>query len=148
MLTNSPKLPFRLIVILLINCLFANGQIFTQNPTNGSILITPKGVVGSSYTSNITSNVALGEETLKFNTSGSWNTAIGRVALKNNTTGNQNTAVGNGALEANSTGFQNTAIGEQALSFNQTGSQNTGLGWRSLMQRTISHSSIPISNCI
>jgi hypothetical protein len=51
MLTNSPKLPFRLIVILLINCLFANGQIFTKNTTIGSILITPIGLMVSSYSS-------------------------------------------------------------------------------------------------
>ena len=61
MLRNSPKSSFKIIAVLLLNCLFANGQIFTQNPANGSILITSSGVAGSSYTSSITSNVALGE---------------------------------------------------------------------------------------
>ena len=52
-------------------------QISTISATDGSILITPRGLLGNSNTSNTTSNVAFGTDALKNNTTGFNNTAMG-----------------------------------------------------------------------
>jgi len=115
------------LLLLSISPIIASGRISTQNPTGGSITITPKGVQGSTNSGTVTTNVSVGPNALQSNTSGNWNTAIGRVALSNNTTGDQNSALGNGTLTQNLTGRANTAVGEEALLSNTSGWSNTVL---------------------
>ena len=74
-----------------------------------------------------TNNTALGNDTLVDNTTGSANTASGTQALLHNTEGSFNTATGFQALLSN-TGSSNTASGVAALNANTTGSNNTGMG--------------------
>lgn len=76
----------------------------------------------------ITTNTAVGFNTLAANTSGSGNTAFGRVALEDNTSGFNNTAVGTQALANNIAANSNTAIGATALVTNLGGGGNTGVG--------------------
>jgi len=75
------------------------------------------------------SNIAIGNSSLKDNTTGIYNTAVGGVSLLKNTEGNANTAFGLAALLENTTGDNNTAIGLQALFSNQTGSGNVAIGY-------------------
>jgi hypothetical protein len=89
------KLYFILIFYLISN-LSVFGQISTLNSTDGSILITPRGLKGK--TNN---GVSLGENALFSNTTGIGNTAIGNFSLSLNTTGNYNTANGSSALNSN-----------------------------------------------
>ena len=84
----------------------------------------------------ITTNTAVGVNTLNSNTTGLSNTATGNQALYNNTSGFSNTANGYRALFSNSTGFRNTANGYQALYFNNTGSYNTANGYNALYNNT------------
>src|SRR5882724_3647859 len=80
---------------------------------------------GHSNTSGY-SNIAIGIDALKLNTSSSNLVAIGDSALFNNGTGavlaigeaSFNTAVGSKALYSNTTGFNNTATGYLSLYFN------------------------------
>lgn len=117
---------------ILVFCFLYNlsvfGQISTLNSTDGSILITPRGLKGK--TNN---GVSLGENALFSNTTGYNNTAIGSNSLYSNTTGNSNTANGLLALRFNTTGNNNTATGESALRSNTTGSENTANGYYSLL---------------
>lgn len=83
-------------------------------------MITPKGLLGSTNSSNF-QNVALGSNSLGLNTIGSSNTAIGYFSLSFNTTGNQNTAIGSSSLSRNTTGIENTASGSSSLLANTTG---------------------------
>ncbi len=100
-------------------------------------------------TSTVNHNTAVGNETLKTNTTGFNNTAIGSQTLLYNTTGNNNTgagyntltfttlgsnntAIGSEALRANTTGANNTAIGSGAISTNTTGNNNTAVGFEAL----------------
>ncbi len=77
-------------------------------------------------------NVALGYYALSVNKSGTDNTAIGRNALFKNTTGNNNTSIGYQSLYNNADGSNNTALGWQSLAGNETGNNNTAIGFQAL----------------
>ena len=87
---------------------------------------------------NISSNVALGFQSLINNTTGDNNVAIGSYGQKTNTTGASNVSVGNNALEYNNAN-NNTAIGLGSLNQNTTGFNNVGLGLLSLQLNTIGY---------
>ncbi len=112
------------------------GQIFTQNSTNGSITITPKGLDGNTNNGYDYSSVALGSNALKNSLKSFHNTAIGYFTLFSNTYGTSNTALGSSALRSNTTGNYNTANGFQALYSNITGSSNTAFGYHTLFNTT------------
>jgi hypothetical protein len=98
--------------------------------------------------SSVSTNTAVGFDTMTVNTTGSNNTGFGRQALRLVTTGTENLAVGNSTLTALTTGSfnvavglgalnvnnanNNTAVGEYALTTNSSGSENTAVGWRAL----------------
>ena len=76
----------------------------------------------------ISSNTAVGEESLRDNTTGFQNTAVGELSLQNNTTGIRNAAVGAFSIQNNTTGDINTAVGDRSLRDNTTGTNNIGIG--------------------
>jgi hypothetical protein len=78
-------------------------------------------------------NIALGDSSLYNNTTGVYNTAIGLQALSNNTTGYFNTAIGLQALSNNTTGWGSIAIGQQSLQYGTIQDRNTSVGWRSMV---------------
>ena len=61
------------------------------------------------------------------------NIGLGINALRNNTTGYENTAIGNGSLGNNVNGIQNTSVGTEAMTNNITGSGNTASGFAALL---------------
>lgn len=77
---------------------------------------------------NISTNSALGVDTLNANTTGSANTAFGYNALFANTTGSNNVAFGFESLLTLTTGSGNTSIGYNCGNGVTTGSNNTFLG--------------------
>jgi len=77
-----------------------------------SVLYTPG--AGDSGFGNGDANTAVGYESMKQMTTGSFNTGMGIRALLMNTTGKDNTAIGTGALTKNTTGNRNTAVGSTA----------------------------------
>ena len=79
-----------------------------------------------------TNNTAIGYQSLYLNTTGSYNTASGRESLNSNTTGSYNTASGYYSLRLNTTGTYNTANGHSSLYTNTTGSYNTACGYETL----------------
>ena len=115
-------------LLVLFSSTISYSQISTISATDGSILITPRGLLGKTNTSS-TSNVALGTDALKNNTSGVNNTANGFNSLFSNTTGEVNTANGYASLNSNTTGSSNTANGYASLISNTTGSSNTSIGY-------------------
>ncbi len=125
-----------LLPILLLCTKHTFCQIFSQNPSDGSILITSKGISGNTNSGSIQSNIALGSNALNTNSTGYENVAIGYRALEKNTTGFQNTANGYIALFTNTTGINNTATGAGALSYNTIGSENTANGNLALNKTT------------
>lgn len=70
---------------------------------------------------------AIGDRAFKTGT-GANNFAIGNQALQSTTTGTGNFALGNIALNANTTGFNNLAIGQNAAQNGTTGSNNIYIG--------------------
>ena len=86
---------------------------------------------------NVDTNIAIGYQVLKSNSSGSFNLGTGYNALLNNTSGQANTATGFDALLNNTTGNRNVANGIGALQSNRTGSYNTSFGQDSLLKKTI-----------
>jgi hypothetical protein len=88
---------------------------------------------------NVSTNTAIGYQSLVFNTSGSSNTASGYQSLFSNTSGFQNTANGVQSLFYNTTGSYNTASGYQSLYSNLSGGQNTANGGESLKNNTTGH---------
>lgn len=124
----------KIIFLLFCTSLFKiHAQIYLQSPSNGSFIITPKGLQSSdTYDGSVNSNIAIGLSTLSNNTSGSSNIGIGKQTLSNNTTGTSNTGVGSYTLLYNISGFGNTGLGSGALQLNTTGSFNTSVGLYSL----------------
>lgn len=68
------------------------------------------------------------------------NTAVGVNTLANNTSGYENTVVGNNALFQNTAGFNNSAFGFQSLFTNTSGSYNTANGYQTLFLNTTGNS--------
>ncbi len=89
---------------------------------NGSITLTPKGVRNENV------NLQIGQDSFRFNTTGSSNIALGALALEFNTEGSSNIAAGLFALQQNTTGTENVAIGVNALQYNRTKSGNIAIG--------------------
>lgn len=116
------------------------GQIFTQSGGDNSILITPKGLQGSTNSTRAdTTNVALGSSALKNNISGPYNSAFGNQALYSNTIGGGNTANGYQTLYKNTIGVANTAIGMAALFGNTEGNGNTAIGEYALVSNRLGY---------
>ena len=91
-----------------------------NNVTVGAPLTDPTStIVGNNALSSQTVatgyNTAVGQDSLKSNTSGSNNTAVGTNTLYVNTSGSNNTAVGGSSLGSNNSGFKNTSIGVNSL---------------------------------
>ena len=76
---------------------------------------------------DVANNIAIGDDALLVNTTGSGNTALGDSTLKATTIGIDNTGVGRGALLTNISGSYNVAAGALALAI-ATGSNNTAIG--------------------
>ena len=85
----------------------------------------------------ITSNTALGFNTLNANTLGIDNTAIGSSALAANISGGGNTATGKDALRLNTSGTSNNAAGVWSLYNNTQGSNNIAIGNSSLFTNVL-----------
>ena len=114
--------------IFFINANTGEGNFLSDSKIHGITI----GLGGGS----ISTNLALGINTLYNNTTGNDNSAIGSFALLSNTTGSFNTANGNKALYSNTTGYFNTANGVSALYSNSVGSNNTANGAKALYSNT------------
>lgn len=132
-----------------------NIQAGELNPATGDISWGLR--AGQSNTAGF-SNIAIGTDALRVNTTignliaigdsalfnntgtdngnhigvGIINLAIGHQSLFNNTTGQLNLAIGDQSLFTNTTGPGNVAIGYQSLFSNTTGNSNTAIGQQSL----------------
>lgn len=89
---------------------------------DGSIILTPNGI------RNLNSNLQIGQDSFRYNTTGSSNVALGSLALEFNTEGHSNIATGLFALQQNTTGTENVAIGVNALLYNRAKSGNIAIG--------------------
>lgn len=124
----------------------------TQVVAYGSGGITTNTAIGlDSLISNTTgaSNIAVGSQALRYNLSGGLNTAIGVRALRGNSvisenTGSNNTATGTDALRSNTTGASNTASGMNALYVNTTGYDNTSVGADAMYANTTGYQNTSI----
>jgi hypothetical protein len=100
----------------------------------------------------VSSNTAVGDGALAFNTSGAGNNAFGRNALVSNTTGFGNVAVGSGdagtlaPMQQNTSGYYNVAVGNGALYDNTTGYVNTAVGRNSLLRNTTGNSNTAVGH--
>ena len=79
------------------------------------------------FASNSAQNVALGNDSLRFNTAAN-NTAVGYFSLYNNTTGASNTSLGHNAGNTTTTGSGNVFIGKDAVALNATDSNQFVVG--------------------
>ena len=119
------------------NTAIGDSALYTQSYSNGgSNYLSDNTAVGNkamffnqpTTNGNGIKNVAMGNEAMYENTTGSQNTAIGVSALRENTTGNGNTAVGRSAHRQSGTGSANSYFGFASGFTDSTGSENTGIG--------------------
>ncbi len=108
-------------------------QSFSNNNTawvSGNVAIGYNALNSNQPTTTLNgiSNTAVGNLSMRSNTTGAENTATGFNALRNNITGFDNTANGYNALFSSTEGSNNTATGNLALSNNILGSNNTAIG--------------------
>ena len=93
-----------------------------------------KALLGSStVTSNGTSNCAIGDSALEYNTSGSNNVAVGHWSLLNNTTGSNNVAIGSDAGKNYTSCSNNTYIGCNTDCSANNLSNSTAIGYNSVI---------------
>ncbi|HYK46980.1 MAG TPA: tail fiber domain-containing protein, partial [Parafilimonas sp.] len=116
-------------------------KVLTLPGTNNTFI----GATGNTANTG-TNNTALGNQALRFNTSGGYNTATGTFAMFSNTTANNNTASGYGSLYTNTSGSNNTATGAFSLAYNSSGSGNTAIGFSALNANTIGTSNTASGN--
>jgi hypothetical protein len=108
--------------------------VLAHAPSTGGSLLLGENTGNSTLLSSLdlSSTTAIGDNTLRFYTGGSYNTALGNSALYEATSGANNTGAGYEALFHNTSGSNNTAMGYNAgnpTGFqNTTGSNNTFLG--------------------
>ncbi len=88
-------------------------------------------------------NIAIGNSSLSWNSSGVWNTAIGTYALQKNTGSGSNTAIGNEAISESTPGSNNTGIGSRALMYT-AGTGNTSVGANALINSTTGNNNTAI----
>ena len=99
--------------------------------------------------STVGSNVAVGAEALRNNTSSNGcNTAVGVLALTTNSSGRYNTAVGHYALKNASSGSRNTTVGLEAGLKITTASHNAAFGYQTLTGDGGSHNVTGESNVV
>jgi hypothetical protein len=109
-----------------------NGLTLTRGPGNNNVGI------GVNILQNAVSggNVALGNDTLRDNTSGTDNVALGNSSLAANISGDRNMAIGSNTLDSNTTGTLNVAIGNATLAGLVDGTANIGIGFEALKNQT------------
>lgn len=81
--------------------------------------------------SSISTNTAIGYQSLYVNSGSTYSTAVGYKSLNNNNNAN-NTAVGYQSLFKNYSGISNTGLGFNTLYNNQGGTGNTAIGYDAL----------------
>lgn len=81
-------------------------------------------------------DIAIGNNVLTLNTTGTGNNGIGQDVLKSNTTGINNTALGTNALTLVDVGTQNTAVGYGAAKALTVGNYTTAVGQNALLRTT------------
>ncbi len=96
------------------------------------------------YNSTGLNNIAIGTGSLGNNTSGGNNVAIGKNTLVDATTASANTAIGISALQRNTSGTNNVALGPYSLDANTTGTSNFGLGFNALGVNTIGSNNVAV----
>lgn len=79
------------------------------------------------------SNLSIGINALRVNSTGTNNVAIGINSLYSNTTGFNCQAIGDSSLFSNTSGAGNTAVGNSSLYSNTTASNNSAFGHASLL---------------
>ena len=89
-------------------------------------------------------NVALGNNTQRFTSSGVNNTTAGNCAALGNTGGSGNVAIGASAYKCAANSSRNVAIGEQALLAFTGGDFNVALGWSALCNSTAGGSNVAL----
>jgi hypothetical protein len=78
---------------------------------------------------NQSSNIVIGSNSLKDNTTGTSNIAIGNYNLRENLDGYGNTSIGLGSLSRSTSGSKNTSVGLESLNQNIWGNENTAIGY-------------------
>jgi hypothetical protein len=119
----------------------------TLGVTGGAIFaddVTVNGLNIGNGGGSVSTNTAIGHNTLIANTTGLANTAVGFNALNVNTVANFVTAVGGGSLQSNISGNNNSALGYVSLSANISGNNNSAFGNTSLTANTTGSSNTAI----
>jgi hypothetical protein len=89
-------------------------------------------------------NIAIGDVSMRYNTTWHGNIAMWLGALGSNTIGFENIAIGQSALQLNTTGEDNSAYGYQALRNNTTWSHNEGFGERTLYSNSTGDNNVAL----
>lgn len=129
-----------ILLVLVFGSVIAKGQIYLQSTNDGAFTITPKGIQGSTNSTNINTNLAIGPNALSSNSTGNYNIANGYNSLFSNSTGENNAAFGSEALYSNLVGSNNIAVGFKTLYTNTVGYNNTANGSFALFYNTEGHS--------
>lgn len=143
-----------LVLMLVFPSYFAQTQVNVISSTDGSLIITPKGIRGKlpNDQSQDANNIAIGDGALKANTKSMYNIAIGKNALSTLSFNNAgvpydapNIAIGYESLMSNQTlkleaniigGYYNTAVGTRSLRDNTSGGFNSAFGNNALRANT------------
>jgi len=119
------------------------------NVGKGGGVISSNSAIGQSallFNTTGSNNSAVGIGSLQGNTIGTYNSALGAYALYSNTTGNSDSALGLSALNSNTTGSNNSAVGVNSLQYNTTGNNNSAVGFGALQANTTGFNNIALGS--
>lgn len=101
----------------------------------------------NSLSSNLSvNNVAVGNNSLRSNSTGTRNVSFGDLSLYNNTIGVDNTAIGHSCLSSGTSSSRNTALGSQSLMRVTTGSGNVSIGSDSSFVTSIGSNNVTLGD--
>lgn len=95
---------------------------------------------------NQTTNIAVGTNALKVNTTGNYNTSLGYDTLRNNLVGTYNVGIGAFSLRSNTDGVHNISVGSYALQNNTVGGFNVSFGTNSLFSNVSGNGNVAIGS--
>ena len=121
----------------------SNNTTGSSNVGIGSYALFSNGV-NPYYAYYSADNIAIGNNSLRSNTTGYKNTSVGSESMYSTINGQRNSAFGYKALYANTTGYDNVAVGHEAMVANLSGYYNIVLGSDALKSQTSGYRNIAL----
>ncbi|AZZ36027.1 hypothetical protein CIK05_04215 [Bdellovibrio sp. qaytius] len=115
---------------------YQSGLRYSSAVANGGTIGSTSVIFNTQGTTRLNRNIAMGENVLAMNNSGTDNVAIGANSMKVTTGATANVAVGANSMQNITGGYWNAALGMRALRDVTIGTENVAIGYETLKTAT------------